>query len=275
MGASEDLLHIPTPWHNCVVQIKDYNCYYVTKSQIISKALEEGEYVGGWYKADRKGGHFNIARLAQENISKPVNATTLQLQPKNVETSAASEKSPLVYGFFAPPDFKLNHITGILEMINMLKKFHKNISIEMIALDKNSPSHIGLPCFYNLDNCPRLDVFIVPGVRKLNDLTREQLNKVAEICKKADYVFGVETGTLVLAESGVLNRKLARYPSSASSVSKYTNVYWDHSSEWKTDKGYWTTSNPFGTKNAFFVFMENEYPKGDAARVIASLDSTD
>lgn len=77
MGASEDLLHIPTPWHNCVVQIKDYNCYYVTKSQVISKALQEGGYVGGWYKADRKGGHFNVARLAQENISNPVKATTL------------------------------------------------------------------------------------------------------------------------------------------------------------------------------------------------------
>ena len=47
-----DLLHIPTPWHNCVLRIQGLKHYYVTKSEIIAKAIEIGSYKGTWDKEE-------------------------------------------------------------------------------------------------------------------------------------------------------------------------------------------------------------------------------
>lgn len=66
----EDLLHIPTPWHNCVVKVVSNNDtnkeqYYLTKSSVIKDALKEGTYKGEWketcFNAGR-GGHFEIQK---------------------------------------------------------------------------------------------------------------------------------------------------------------------------------------------------------------------
>ncbi|KAL0943934.1 pyoverdine dityrosine biosynthesis protein [Colletotrichum truncatum] len=45
--ASRDLLHIPTPWHNCVVEIEGSPYLLVTKSNIPQTALETGAMTGG------------------------------------------------------------------------------------------------------------------------------------------------------------------------------------------------------------------------------------
>ncbi|KAI1384202.1 Pyoverdine/dityrosine biosynthesis protein-domain-containing protein [Hypoxylon trugodes] len=39
---SRDLLHIPTPWHNCVVKVAGDNMLYVTKSKAVREALLSG-----------------------------------------------------------------------------------------------------------------------------------------------------------------------------------------------------------------------------------------
>lgn len=60
----EDLLHIPTPWHNCVVKI-DGKRYVLTKSSIVREALENGSYEGEWIETSLEsgeGGHFVITK---------------------------------------------------------------------------------------------------------------------------------------------------------------------------------------------------------------------
>ncbi|SCU85871.1 LAME_0D03312g1_1 [Lachancea meyersii CBS 8951] len=57
----EDLLHIPTPWHNCVIKLQ--NVYYLAKSKVAVDAIESGLYDGHWKEGgDEKdvGGHFVV-----------------------------------------------------------------------------------------------------------------------------------------------------------------------------------------------------------------------
>ncbi|KAK2589700.1 hypothetical protein QQS21_012625 [Conoideocrella luteorostrata] len=41
-----DKLHVPTPWHNCVVQIEGYSDLYITKSSVAHSALSSDEFTG-------------------------------------------------------------------------------------------------------------------------------------------------------------------------------------------------------------------------------------
>lgn len=64
----EDFLHIPTPWHNCVVKVEDEKeKYFLTKSKVVKEALEKGMYDGVW-KDTRfdigEGGHFVIKKIS-------------------------------------------------------------------------------------------------------------------------------------------------------------------------------------------------------------------
>ncbi|CAI4059172.1 Dit1p SKDI_04G6120 [Saccharomyces kudriavzevii IFO 1802] len=64
----EDFLHIPTPWHNCVVKVEDdKEKYFLTKSKVIKDAIEKGSYDGEW-KDTRfdigEGGHFVIRKTS-------------------------------------------------------------------------------------------------------------------------------------------------------------------------------------------------------------------
>ncbi|KAI0003453.1 pyoverdine/dityrosine biosynthesis protein [Xylariaceae sp. FL0662B] len=45
--SSRDLLHIPTPWHNCVVEVVGSDVMYVTKSKVARDALAAGGMTGG------------------------------------------------------------------------------------------------------------------------------------------------------------------------------------------------------------------------------------
>ncbi|KAI0853561.1 Pyoverdine/dityrosine biosynthesis protein-domain-containing protein [Daldinia vernicosa] len=43
---SPDLLHIPTPWHNCVVKVAGSEVLYVTKAKVVRESLASGEMTG-------------------------------------------------------------------------------------------------------------------------------------------------------------------------------------------------------------------------------------
>ena len=59
--SSLDLLHVPTPWHNCVVEIQGHPFLYVTKSRVVHEALDSGEFSGGAVDDDEQGGYFKLA----------------------------------------------------------------------------------------------------------------------------------------------------------------------------------------------------------------------
>lgn len=65
----EDLLHIPTPWHNCVVKVEYNNgikSLFLVKVEIIENALESGKFTGFWEETcfDKGlGGHFILKEV--------------------------------------------------------------------------------------------------------------------------------------------------------------------------------------------------------------------
>ncbi|KAL8382013.1 hypothetical protein RB595_006007 [Gaeumannomyces hyphopodioides] len=52
---SVDLLHVPTPWHNCLVEVAGHPGPIMTKSRAVRDALARGEFVGGWVEGSRLG----------------------------------------------------------------------------------------------------------------------------------------------------------------------------------------------------------------------------
>ncbi|KAF6841590.1 pyoverdine dityrosine biosynthesis protein [Colletotrichum plurivorum] len=63
---SRDLLHIPTPWHNCVVEIEGSPYLLVTKANIPRKAMELGAMTGG---VSNVGGASFVLRPTKETAS--------------------------------------------------------------------------------------------------------------------------------------------------------------------------------------------------------------
>ncbi|KAI2604453.1 Pyoverdine/dityrosine biosynthesis protein-domain-containing protein [Hypoxylon fragiforme] len=60
---SRDLLHIPTPWHNCVVSVAGSKVLYVTKAKVVREALAEGSLLGGLIGEVDAGGVQDTSRV--------------------------------------------------------------------------------------------------------------------------------------------------------------------------------------------------------------------
>lgn len=59
----EDLLHIPTPWHNCIVQVDNSDVCYMTKSKVVFDALEANHYKGEWVRNGDGSGYFHLTKV--------------------------------------------------------------------------------------------------------------------------------------------------------------------------------------------------------------------
>jgi pyoverdine/dityrosine biosynthesis protein Dit1 len=57
---THDLLHTPTPWHNCIIEIEGDHTLYLAKSRVAHDALAGDAYQGAWAAGDHSawGGHF-------------------------------------------------------------------------------------------------------------------------------------------------------------------------------------------------------------------------
>lgn len=60
--SSVDLLHVPTPWHNCLVEISGHSTLIMTKSNTVKTALSSGKFGGGWIQGIQQGvaGYFRL-----------------------------------------------------------------------------------------------------------------------------------------------------------------------------------------------------------------------
>ena len=66
---SVDLLHIPTPWHNCVVEVAGSPFLFVTKSGVVDQAVKAGVLTGGWVPGSAgRGGYFRLEDAATSPV---------------------------------------------------------------------------------------------------------------------------------------------------------------------------------------------------------------
>lgn len=57
-----DQLHVPTPWYNCIVEVKGFSNLFVTKVSAVRKALESSDYEVEWVEAGEHGGYACLMR---------------------------------------------------------------------------------------------------------------------------------------------------------------------------------------------------------------------
>jgi hypothetical protein len=93
---SLDLLHIPTPWHNSVVQLAGSDIILVTKAKLARAALSTGSMTGGLIEAQSGRAHFALERkaaLVAVTSTRPTESAATV--PKQVMQTVA-EKKPTV-----------------------------------------------------------------------------------------------------------------------------------------------------------------------------------
>lgn len=55
-----DQLHVPTPWHNCIVEVRGCSDLYVAKASAVQSALKCGDYEADWIVAGEQGGYVYL-----------------------------------------------------------------------------------------------------------------------------------------------------------------------------------------------------------------------
>jgi hypothetical protein len=48
VNSVQDLLHIPTPWHGCIVELHGDSQLYMTKAHVVKSAIESRIFEGSW-----------------------------------------------------------------------------------------------------------------------------------------------------------------------------------------------------------------------------------
>ncbi|OOG00290.1 hypothetical protein ASPCADRAFT_202171 [Aspergillus carbonarius ITEM 5010] len=70
--ASPDLLHIPTPWHNCIFQLSGQPGFFVTKAKVVRDAIQSGQVLGEWIPGDLAAGRGAYFALRWPGLPKQV-----------------------------------------------------------------------------------------------------------------------------------------------------------------------------------------------------------
>ncbi len=108
-----------------------------------------------------------------------------------------------------------------------------------------------------------LEIFIVPGgwgTRKEVE-NKPLLNKIKQISHFSKYVLTVCTGSVLLARTGLLDRKKATSNKLAFAWVKTngTNVVWDNRARWTRDDKYYTSSGVSAGIDMTLGFLSDRY----------------
>jgi len=83
---SLDMLHVPTPWHNCVVEISGSGILRVTKSKVARESLASGGLEGQFVEGQAGRGAYFIMYQRSEEEADVKDLETIPSQAKQVST---------------------------------------------------------------------------------------------------------------------------------------------------------------------------------------------
>jgi hypothetical protein len=84
---SRDLLHVPTPWHNCVVEISGSGILRVTKSKVARESLASGGLEGQFIEGQAGRGAYFIMHQRREEEAEAKDLESIPSQAKQVPTA--------------------------------------------------------------------------------------------------------------------------------------------------------------------------------------------
>ncbi|KAL2173266.1 Pyoverdine/dityrosine biosynthesis protein-domain-containing protein [Thermothelomyces heterothallicus CBS 202.75] len=88
---SLDLLHIPTPWHNSVVQLAGSDVILVTKAKLARAALASGSMTGGLVGAEEGRAHFMLEKKKSAGAAIPAPVAPPTLPPASSVATTPAE----------------------------------------------------------------------------------------------------------------------------------------------------------------------------------------
>lgn len=270
MQTSEDLLHIPTPWHNCVVKIEGSPIHYVVKSKVAKEAIESGNYTGDWIQGSLdEGGYYSLTRSTVSQLEAETKALDLNEASDEAKPLDLSPK-PMNFGFFIPPTFRATEVCELLEAVSFLSAKYKTTKVHLIGVNMQPVAPYNILPTHTIANCPELDVLVVPGTRSGDYLTPEIEKFLSHMTRATRYVFGTETGTKLLALAGALKGHKAV---NKSQIPGCESIRWEEPShrEFIHDTGLFTSVTRNGTMNALYWLLSKTYPACDSLFVSDSI----
>jgi pyoverdine/dityrosine biosynthesis protein Dit1 len=81
---------VPTPWHNSIIKVDGDSVLYLGKAEIVQKAIEQGDFEGGWVQDVVQGGYF-VLRSTSTVCEAPSAATDLS-SASTIYTNFEKEK---------------------------------------------------------------------------------------------------------------------------------------------------------------------------------------
>jgi hypothetical protein len=91
---------VPTPWHNSMIKIEGSDVLFLGKAEIVQKALDEGDFEGGWVDDQALGGHFALRpTIAIKNSPTLAVESTAPIvtELKNESRTLVAESTPSVF----------------------------------------------------------------------------------------------------------------------------------------------------------------------------------
>jgi len=160
----------------------------------------------------------------------------------------SGEKKQMTLGVLLYNDFELLDVFGPVEMFGNVGEELKIVMVAEQAGEVKSYQGPKAVADYGFDDCPHLDILLVPGgfgtLPYLNN--QKALDWIKERSEKADLTTSVCSGSAILAKSGVLDGKKATsnkvYFNLLKSASQNPNVEWVEEARWVEDGNVVTSS---------------------------------
>ncbi|GAB1321086.1 cytochrome P450-dit2 [Madurella fahalii] len=140
---SLDLLHIPTPWHNSVVQLAGSDTILVTKAKLARKALDVGSMTGGLAKTASGSAFFSLRRQSEPSVAVASSEPEAETEKNVAATMAVAESETSAP---APTQEKLQRRTTLSEKADavvaaMVRRTNTGASYSASVAPTNQGAH--------------------------------------------------------------------------------------------------------------------------------------
>lgn len=293
LQSSDDLLHIPTPWHNCVVEIENKDCYYVFKSKVVKDALVTDDFSGEWVQSSYGEGGRSVLKPTEQHHTTSSSESDSDLADKldsmslsNTSSSSCSfsddsVKVPLSIGILMDDMLRASDALHFAEVVSVLQKEHPGIEAQLLGNDIAKLEAIRQTINHGINNleintvekCGGLDVLYMPGLKTLGEpLSFNLCNFVSTKYDEVEYIISPGTGVLALSKSGILDGKGASICESKKQYAcrTYENVMWV-TEPWTFSHKVWTSSNLSGSNDVIMHFVKEAYGEATANKVKFSM----
>lgn len=283
LQSSDDLLHIPTPWHNCVVEIKKRDCFYVVKSKVVKDALETNEFSGGWVEGSHgEGGRFVLEALSEDSVTSSSESDgestyiSNNLSPGNISSSSSNssfcgedDKYPQCIGIVVDEMLQTSDVFEFAKAVSIVQQHYPRIQVQLIG---NGIEQLGVAeqvlengvmnlKVSKIAESARLDVLYVPGPKTLcKPLDGQICELISTQYGELKHIISPGTGAAALSQTGILDGKRASIPDSNEMLvsRRFENVKWVNK-PWTCDHNIWTSFGGPGSTGVIVEFVKEVY----------------